>query len=115
MTDARGTVSLSLQLLSEATRTARTNQCSPAEQVERWARLGRVLERYPAFSPANVEAAVAGTMKLEELGCLERLVFFERVPDIFNSPSARLVARYASLSDDPNTGTSPDHREAEAG
>ena len=111
MTDARGTISLRLQLLTEATQAAQANQCTPADQVERWARLGRALEAHSDFSSANVDAAASGTMRLEELNCLERIAFFERVPKIFSSPSAKMVAAYASLSDDPNTGTSPGHRE----
>ncbi|MBL6082356.1 hypothetical protein JMJ56_30765 [Belnapia sp. T18] len=114
MTDARGTISLKLEILAAATQAARVNHCSVEAQIERWARLGRALEMHSAFSSSEVEAAVGGSKTVEELSSLERVAFFERISEIFQNASAHLVAAYASLSHDPNMGTTLSPREPSA-
>ena len=49
------TVELSEQLVAEARKTAELAQCSPAEQIEAWARLGRILAPVLSLDPSNHE------------------------------------------------------------
>jgi hypothetical protein len=104
------TVRIGRQFLTEATRLARVAHRSTAGQIEYWARLGRALEASPAFSTADVNAVLAGTMKIDALNNLERAAFVERLPEAFRTPSPELTAAYASLSDDPESGTRPQHQ-----
>lgn len=98
------TVRLGLQFMTEATQVAGRSHRSAGAQIEYWAKLGRAVEASAAFSTADINAVLAGSMKIEALNHLEQAAFVERLPETFHAPSAELVAAYGSLSDDPATG-----------
>ena len=93
-------------LVADAGRFARCFQRSTNEQIEYWVRLGRALEASPAFSNANVNAALAGAM-IESLNALEQIAYLERVPEVFDTSSLALVTAYADLSENSQTDTDP--------
>ncbi len=68
------------------------------------------LEASPAFSVAHVSALLNGTMAIEELSAMERTAFVERLPEAFLNPAPNLLAVYSALSEDDETGSSPQDR-----
>ena len=49
-------------------------------------------------------------MAIEELSAMERTAFVERLPEAFLNPAPNLLAVYSALSEDDETGSSPQDR-----
>jgi len=60
---------------------AKLSSRSIAGQVEHWLRIGRAIEKSPAFSYRRVQEALTGLVSPDDLNAEEQEVFFEEFED----------------------------------
>ena len=68
-------VRISRDVVSAAPREAQVVQRPLQAQLERWARIGRAIERMPSFGAEQVERALRGQINPDALGMYERAVY----------------------------------------
>lgn len=90
-------IKLSRDLVEEARRYAETMHRSVGAQVEHWARMGQIFESLPGVGVHQVQAALEGRLKIEDLTVEQQEAFFDRLGEYFNRPNPDVDAYYAQL------------------
>lgn len=90
-------VKLSDELVSAAREESAAMSRSITQQVEHWARIGRLIERNPSWSYERVQQALRAEVPFDELSTPERLTYLSELEDQLMAPegNADLARRLA--------------------
>ena len=91
-------VKISDDLAGSARDEARVKSRSLTQQVEHWARIGRVVERSGAIDPRRVRAALAAELAFDDLGSAERAAFLGELEALVVAPDGDPAVRAAVLA-----------------
>lgn len=79
-------VKLSDDLVAAAREESASMSRSITQQVEHWARIGRLVERSPAWSYEQVQRALRAEVAFDDLSAAERLVYLSELEGELDAP-----------------------------
>lgn len=90
-------VELSDELVAAAREESTAMSRSITQQVEHWARIGRLIERNPGWSYERVRQALAADVAYDDLSTPERLTYLAELEDELFAPDgeAALAKRFS--------------------